>query len=252
MALAGGGPRWDDHFSKTCPAKFASWRHRVGSDRRATEILAVGGEGKYQVRKSRKTSFALVAVLSSVMAFAVTAGSAIAASDGSGPSAVAAKKKCKKGSVRKHGKCKRKGGAGGPGAAYSDGRYSGTFSEGGQIYFTVGGGRMYTEGRDAFALNASCSGGSPSDYTPIYPVQAPINNGAFAQSGSFTPGFGQVIPWSISGQIAGSTVSNGVFTVGPYQDFYGNTCSATGHFTATRCSVPSSCVFVPVYPPVYY
>jgi hypothetical protein len=203
------------------------------------------------MRKARKALIGVLAtLLLSAVAFAVPAGSAIAASDGSGPSAVAAAKKCKKGFVRRKGKCKRKvGGAApvAPVAAYSEGRYSGSFSEGGQVYFSVGGGRMYTEGRDAFALNASCSDGS-TDYTPIYPVQASISNGAFAQSGSFTPGFGQVIPWSISGHIAGTSVSNGVFAVGPYQDFYGNSCSATGHFSATWCQVASSCVFTPVYP----
>ena len=211
------------------------------------------------MRKTRKTLFGLGAtVLLVAVAFAVPAGSAIAASDGSGPSAVAAKKKCKKGFVRKKGKCKKKGGAqapapGTPGAGYSEGRYSGTFSEGGlQVYFTVGGGRMYTEGRDAFGLEASCSNGDPDDYTPIYPVQASINNGTFAASGNYTGFGGQVIPWSISGQIAGSSVSNGVFGVGPYQDFYGGTCSATGHFSAQWCAVPSSCVFTPVYPIYYY
>jgi hypothetical protein len=203
---------------------------------------------------ARKALFgALATVLLTAVAFALPAGSALAGAGGSdSPVATQAKKKCKKGFVRKKGRCRKKGAV--PvtqGAAYSDGRYSGSFSEGGQIYFSVGGGRMYTEGRDAFALNASCSDGS-TDYTPISPVQATISSGRFAQSGSYTPGFGQVIPWSISGQIAGGSVSNGVFTVGPYQDFYGNTCSATGHFSATLCQVASACVFVPVYPIIYY
>src|SRR5262245_15976196 len=125
------------------------------------------------MRKPPKTLVGVVTLLSAAVAFAVPAGSAFAGADGGGsPVATQSKKKWRK--------CKKGGG----GVAYAEGRYSGTYAEtGGTLYFTVLGGRLYTEGRDAFAVDARCSDGS-TDFE-YGPVQAVINNGTFAASGSW-------------------------------------------------------------------
>jgi hypothetical protein len=198
------------------------------------------------MRKPRKALVGVVVtLLSAAVAFAVPAGSAFAGADGSGsPVATQSKKKCKKG---KRKKCKKKGG----GAAYAQGRYSGTYAEtGGTLYFTVLGGRLYTEGRDAFAVDARCSDGS-TDFE-YGPVQASINNGTFAASGNWPLFGGGVIPWRVSGQIGGMSVSNGVFSIGPYNDFNGNSCSGTVHFSAQWCLVAASCVYTPVIPIIIF
>src|SRR5262249_11135637 len=83
-------------------------------------------------------------------------------------------------------------------------------------------------------------------------VQAAISNGAFSASGSWPLVGAGPIPWRISGQIAGQSVTNGVFSVGPYTDFYGNTCGGTVHFTAQYCLVASSCVYTPIIPTIIY
>jgi hypothetical protein len=206
------------------------------------------------MRKTRKSLFALgAAVLLVAVAFAVPAGLALAGTDGS-PVATQSKKKCKKGKKNKKKKCKKRKGAG---VAYAEGRYLGTYAEtGGTTYFTVHGSELYTEGWDIFSVDAGCSDGSTNSQGG--PVHAPIGNGSFAASGSWPHlGHGALgggdIPWRISGQIAGRTVSNGVFSIGPYNDFAppqfgGNACGGTVHFTAQWCLVPSSCVSPPFVP----
>ena len=209
------------------------------------------------MRKSRKTVFGVLTLLLATGAMALLPGSALAAPNGSGsPSAVAAKKKCKKGSVRKIVKkkqtCvkKRRMAPTGPGPtapagtaptapqgqpapAWSDGRWRGYYAESGavELLFNVVGGRLYTGGFDSFFIHAACSGGS-FDPSAISPVQASIaSNGDFAGSGVYSPGFGQQIPWQLSGHISGKSITGGTFTVGPYNDFFGNSCGGTAHFT---------------------
>jgi hypothetical protein len=200
------------------------------------------------MRKGRKAVVGVAAtMLLAAVAFSVPAGAAMASADGSGsPVATQSKKKCKKKGKRASAakkKCKKRGGGG---AAYAEGRYSGTFSTGDKLYFSVLGGRLFTEGRDTFAVSARCSDGS-TDYSTVDPVEAFINpaNGSFAGSGNMARFENSPIPWTVSGLIAGTTVSSGTWTAGPYLDYYGNVCSATANFTAQWCLVPTSCVFTP-------
>jgi hypothetical protein len=240
---------------------------------------------------ARKSLFGVLATLVlAAGASALPAGSAIAAPGGSGsPSAVAAKKKCKKGYVRKIVKKKQKcvkkrrtapTGAGptgptnpgstaptnpgptaptnpgptaptnpgptaptnpgptgptnpGPtGPAWSEGRWRGFYAENGvELLFNVLGGKLYTGGFDDFFVQADCPGGD-SDPVPVSPVQASIaSNGDFSGSGVYSPGFGQQIPWQLSGHISGTSITGGAFTVGPYKDFFGHSCGGTAHFT---------------------
>jgi hypothetical protein len=93
------------------------------------------------------------------------------------------------------------------------------------------GGRLYTGGFDSFFISAACSDGS-FDSSAIAPVQASIAaNGDFAGSGVYSPGFGQQIPWQLSGNISGKAITEGTFTAGPYTDFFGHSCGGTTHFT---------------------
>lgn len=163
-------------------------------------------------------------------ALAVPAGSATASADGSGaPIATQSKKKCKKGFVKKRKRCVRKRPAG---MAWAEGRWAGHYAENGvELRFNVLGGRLYTGGFDSFFIYAACSDGS-SDPSAIAPVQAMIaSNGNFAGSGVYSPGFGQQIPWQVSGHISGRSITGGTFTAGPYADFSGNSCGGTTHFT---------------------
>jgi hypothetical protein len=232
----------------------------------------------------RKIRTAVAGVLATLLlatgAFAVPAGSAAAASDGSGSrSAVDAKKKCKKGFVRKKQTCveakkkckkgfvrkkqtcvrKRRTSPTGPGPtaptgpgpnaptgpgataptgpgptapAWDEGRWRGNYAENGvELLFNVLGGRLYTGGFDSFFISAACSDGS-FDSSAIAPVQAPIaSNGDFAGSGVYSPGFGQQIPWQLSGHISGKSITGGTFTAGPYTNFFGSSCAGTTHFT---------------------
>lgn len=230
------------------------------------------------MRKARNTTFGVLTLLLVTGAVAVPVGSATAASDGSSShSAVDAKKKCKKGFVRKtvrkkqtcvkSKKCKKgfvrkkqtcvkkkRTAPPSPGSTapsspaptspapsspgptappWSDGRWRGYYAENGSVdlLFNVLGGRLYTGGFDSFFIEAACSGGS-FDPSAIAPVAAPIaSNGDFAGSGVYSPGFGQQIPWQLSGHISGTSITGGVFTVGPYTDFSGNSCGGTTHFT---------------------
>jgi hypothetical protein len=115
---------------------------------------------------------------------------------------------------------------------WDDGRWAGHYAENSvDLRFNVVGSRLYTGGFDDFFISAACSDGS-FDSSAIGPVQASIAaNGDFAGSGVHSPGFGQQIPWQLSGHIAGKSITGGAFTVGPYTDFYGHTCGATTHFT---------------------
>ena len=222
----------------------------------------------------------LAALLLAAGASAVPAGSAIAAPGESGaPSAVAAKKKCKKGYVRKTVKRKQKcvkkrrtapthpaptapttpgptaptspapaapttpGPAApttpgptaptnpGPTApAWNEGRWAGHYAENSvELLFNVLGGQLYTGGFDDFFVDANCPGGvfNP-DPDLISPVQASIaSNGDFSGSGVYQ----SRIPWQLSGHISGKSITGGTFTVGPYNDFSGVSCSGTTHFT---------------------
>ena len=211
-----------------------------------------------------------VTLLLAIGALALPANSAIAAANGSSsPTAVAAKKKCKKGFVKKQRKCvkakkckkgyarkvvrhkrlcvkKRRTNVAptaptttGPPAqpvpaapAWSDGRWRGYYSDNSlDLLFNVVGGRLYTGGFDSFFVDAACDGGG-IDPANVAPVQATISpNGDFSGSGVYSPGFGQQIPWQVSGHISGKSITNGTFAVGPYTDFYGGSCSGTTHFT---------------------
>ena len=160
-------------------------------------------------------------------------------------------KKCKKGFVRKKQTCvkKRRTAPTSPGSTappspgptsppppappWNDGRWRGYYAETGSVdlLFNVLGGRVYTGGFDSFFIQAACSDGS-FDPSAIAPVAAPIApNGDFAGSGVYSPGFGQQIPWQLSGHISGTSITGGTFTVGPYTDFSGNSCGGTAHFT---------------------
>jgi hypothetical protein len=203
--------------------------------------------GSTAMRKTRKSLFGVLAtVLMAAVAFSVPAGSAMAASDGSGsPSAAAAAKKCKRGYVwnKKKRKCVRKRAPGtapgtspgtSPGAAWAEGRWSGNYAESGvRLLFNVSGGRLYTGGFDDFFVHATCSDGG-FDPVAVSPVQASIaSNGNFTGSGVFSPGFGQQRTWHLSGHIAGRSITGGVFTVDPYNYFgSGVVCGGTTHFTA--------------------
>jgi hypothetical protein len=166
---------------------------------------------------------------------------------------VEAKKKCKKGFVKKKRACVRKRrtaptgtaptaptgpaptaptGPGPSAPAWDEGRWRGFYAENGvELLFNVVGGRLYTGGFDSFFISAACSGGSV-DSSAIAPVQASIaSNGDFAGSGVYSPGFGQQIPWQLSGHISGKSITGGTFTAGPYTDFFGNSCVGTTHFT---------------------
>ena len=116
--------------------------------------------------------------------------------------------------------------------AWSEGRWTGHYAENSvELVFNVLGGRVYTGGFDSFFIQAACSGGS-FDPSAIAPVQASIaSNGDFAGSGVYSPGFGQQIPWQLSGHISGTSITGGTFTAGPYTDFFGNSCGGTTHFT---------------------
>jgi hypothetical protein len=189
-------------------------------------------KGSTTMHKARKTLFGVLAtLLLTAVAFTVPAGSAIAASDGGGsPSAVAAKKKCKKGFVKKKRKCVKKRRAG---AAWAEGRWAGHYAENGvELLFNVVGNRLYTGGFDSFFVYAPCTDGFV-DPVSVAPVQASIaSNGNFSGSGVYTPGFGNPIPWQLSGHISGRSITGGTFTAGPYIGFYGGSCGVTTHFTA--------------------
>jgi hypothetical protein len=222
--------------------------------------------------KARKAAFGVLTTLLATGAFAVPAGSAIAASDRSGSrTTVEATKKCKNGFVRKNRRCVRvtkckKGfvrkivrnrqtcvkktppaptrpGPTVPGPAaptvpgptappWNDGRWRGHYAENGiELLFNVVGGTLYTGAFDSFFVSAACSDGS---FDPIAtaPVQATIaSNGDFAGSGVYSPGFGQQIPWQLSGHISGTSITGGTFTAGPYTNFFGSSCGGTARFT---------------------
>ena len=239
------------------------------------------------MQKARKAVFGVLAtLLLAAVPFAVPAGPAIAATNGSGtPSAAAAKKKCKKGyvrkTVRKKQKCVKKRRTApthprrprpppadrahepradrahepradrahdpapaaptapaptaptnpGPTApAWNEGRWAGHYAENGvELLFNVLGGQLYTGGFDDFFVDANCPGGvfNP-DPDLISPVQASIaSNGDFSGSGVYQ----SRIPWQLSGHISGKSITGGTFTVGPYNDFSGVSCSGTTHFT---------------------
>jgi hypothetical protein len=171
---------------------------------------------------------------------------------------VKAGKKCKKGLVKKHRRCVRKPPAPpspappsptppsstpappsstppppGPAApAWADGRWRGSYAENGvELLFNVSGAKLYTGGFDDFYIDAACSDGS-FDPDAISPVQAAIAaNGDFSGDGVFSPGFGQQIPWRVSGHIAGKSITDGSFIVGPYNDFFGHECVGVTQFS---------------------
>jgi hypothetical protein len=240
--------------------------------RTSSRVIQTEKKGSATMRKARKVVFGVLTLLLATGALAVPAGSANAASDGSGSrSAVEAKKKCKKGFVRKKQRCVKarkkckKGfvrkkqrcvkerptaptgpgptaptGPGptaptGPGPtapAWDEGRWRGHYAENGvELLFNVLGGKLYTGGFDAFFIHAVCSDGS-FDPSAIAPVQATIaSNGDFTGSGVYSPGFGQQIPWQLSGHISGKSITGGTFAAGPYADFSGDSCGGTTHFT---------------------
>lgn len=183
------------------------------------------------MRKVRRILVGMVATLVLTgMVIAVPASAAAASAQGSdSPTASQSKKKCKKKGKKR--KCKKKKGQTGP--AWLSGRYSGTYAENASdLRFNVVGSRLYTGAFDSFFIYADCGGGY-FDPSAIAPVEASIaGNGVFAGSGVYSPGFGQQIPWQISGRIAGGSVTNGIFSAGPYMDFYGDQCSGTTHFVA--------------------
>ena len=217
--------------------------------------------------KPRKTLLGLLA-LALTMALALPAGSAIAASNaGDSPTAVTAKKRCKKGFVKKKHRCvkakkkckkgyvkkkrrcvRKAPAAPAPAApapatpapatpapaapAGNEGRWRGHYAENGvDLLFNVLGGRLYTGGFDSFFIEADCSDGS-FDPSAIAPVQASIAaNGDFSGSGTYSPGFGLQLPWQLSGHIAGTSITGATFTVSSYTDPFGNTCGGTTHFT---------------------
>ncbi len=197
------------------------------------------------MRPTRRAGLGAVALLLATGALATAAGSAPAAADAAGSrAAVEAKKKCKKGFVRRKQTCVRKRTApavpppaapAGPGPAapaWDDGRWRGSYAENGvELLFNVSGGQLYTGGFDSFFIHAACSDGS-FDPSAISPVRATIAaSGDFAGSGVYSPGFGQQIPWQLSGHLAGKAITAGTFTAGPYTDFFGNTCGGTTHVT---------------------
>ena len=178
------------------------------------------------MRRARKAlAYVAATVLLTAVALAVPAGMAVASADGSGsPVATQSKKKCKK----KKKKCKKKKKT----SAWAEGRWAGHYAENGvELLFNVVGGRVYTGGFDSFFIHAACSDGS-FDPSSIAPVQASIaSNGNFAGSGVYSPGFGLQIPWQLSGHISGKSITGGTFTVSPYNNSFGYSCSGTTHFT---------------------
>jgi hypothetical protein len=186
--------------------------------------------GEVQILRKALVALVSTAVVGVLLlpAPAVTAASAAAGSAQGSDSPIASqsKKKCKK----KKRKCKKRGQTGSP---WLSGRYSGSYAENAiELRFNVVGARLYTGAFDSFFIYADCGGGN-FDPSAIAPVQASIaGNGVFSGSGVYSPGFGQQIPWQISGRIAGGSVTNGIFSAGPYVDFFGNQCSGTTHFTA--------------------
>jgi hypothetical protein len=188
------------------------------------------------MRRARRALIALAAGLV-VAAMVAPAGSAIGSGGGAdSPAAAVAKKKCKKkGKASKKGKCKKKGKQGG---SYLRGRYSGTYAENNvDLFFNVNGGRVYTGPFDSFYIDAPCNFGL-SDQSSIEPVQASIaGNGSFSGSGVWvvaggTGPSGFSIPWKLTGQIKGGSITNGRFEVGPYSFSDGKTCSGATSFTA--------------------
>jgi hypothetical protein len=157
------------------------------------------------------------------------------------------KKKCKKKAKRKNGKkrkCRRRRKpkprapsappTSTPQAGWSSGRWTGSYAENGaiELRFNVVGSRLYTGAFDSFFVSANCSGGTP-DPSAIAPVEASVAaSGDFAASGVYSPGFGLQLPWQISGHIAGKSLTNGTFSVGPYINTFGEQCSGTSHFVA--------------------
>jgi hypothetical protein len=188
--------------------------------------------------KGRSTLVVLMATVAIAgMVFALPASAAGPGAGADSPAATA-KKKCKKGkkkaaSAKKCKKGKKKGGS-----SYVPGRYSGTYAENNvDLFFNVDGGRVYTGPFDTFYIDAPCSEGL-SDISTIEPVQASIgSDGSFSGSGVWVVGSGPSgfsVPWTLSGRIAGKTITNGVFSVGPYTfPFSTKTCSGTTHFTAS-------------------
>jgi len=183
------------------------------------------------MRKARRILVGIVATLVLTgMVIAVPAS----AQRGDSPIASQSKKKCKKGFVKRKKKCVKRSLPGtAPGAAVSQGRYTGHYSENAtELRFNVVGSRLYTGAFDSFFIYADCGGGY-FDPSAIAPVEASIaGNGAFAGSGVYSPGFGVQVPWQISGHIAGGSVTSGIFSAGPYTDTFGDTCTGTTHFTA--------------------
>lgn len=147
-----------------------------------------------------------------------------------------AKKKLKKAKKRQRSAC-----GGGGGAAWSEGRYQGTYAENNvNLAFNVAGGRVYTGPFDSFYIDATCHNVDPgytgpnqtyTDGSAIEPVAAGISGGSFSGSGVYVPGGGEQIAWKLSGNISGKSISGGTFSVN-YTDYYGNPCSGTTHFTA--------------------
>lgn len=179
------------------------------------------------------------ALLLAALMLALPAGSAVAGAEGGEPVAAAAKKKCKKkgkGASAAKRKCKRKGGGG-----YLEGRYSGTWSgNSANLFFNVSGGRVYTGPFDYFYIDETCYNSNPLYTGPdqvyreadaIGPVQANIApDGSFSGSGVYTPGFGQTVPWTLTGKVAGGSAT-GVFSVN-YRNGYNDPCSGMASFTA--------------------
>jgi hypothetical protein len=121
---------------------------------------------------------------------------------------------------------------GGAGAAWVDGRWQGTYAENAtNLAFNVVGNRLYTGPFDSFFIYANCAGAGGSDPSAVGPVEASIaGNGDFSGSGTYNTGFTQ-IPWTISGHIAGKSITGGTFSVS-YTNTFGDPCSGTTHFTA--------------------
>jgi hypothetical protein len=172
------------------------------------------------------------------MVVALPAGAASAGGGGhDSPLATSAKKKCKKGKGKNAASAKKKCKKGKKGGTYVPGRYSGTYAENNvDLFFNVAGGRVYTGPFDTFYIDAPCSEGL-SDISTIEPVQASIkSDGSFLGSGVWVVGTGPSgfsVPWTLSGRIAGKSITNGVFSVGPYTyPFSTKTCSGSTHFTA--------------------
>jgi hypothetical protein len=220
---------------------------------------------------ARKTLFGVLAALL-LGALAVPAGSAIAASGGSGsPSAVAAKKKCKKGYVRKIAKKKQKcvkkrrtapTGAGptgptnpGPTAPTNPGPTAPANPGPTAPANPAPTAPAWNEGRWAghYAENGvellfNVLGGRlytggfddffvdancPGGVFDPDPDQISPVQASIASNGDFSGSgvYQSRIPWQVSGHISGTSITGGTFTVGPYNDFSGITCNGTTHFS---------------------